>query len=61
MPDSSRTRSALAFCRWKVSQKRHHVSAPRYYRIKIFILFALACTGLIATAVAIAYTVLKDG
>jgi len=38
-----------------------HVSAPRYYRIKIFILFALACTGLIATAVAIAVTVIKDG
>ena len=38
-----------------------HVRAPRSYRIKVFILFALACSGLIATAAAIAYTVIKGG
>jgi cbb3-type cytochrome oxidase maturation protein len=31
------------------------VRAPRHYRIKVFILFALACSGLVATAVAIAF------
>jgi len=34
------------------------VKAPRYYRIKIIILFVLACSGLITTAAAIVYTVL---
>ncbi len=33
------------------------VKAPRYYRIKIIILFVMACSGLITTAAAIAYTV----
>ena len=37
------------------------VRAPRAYRIKVFVLFALACSGLIATAAAIAVTVLKGG
>ncbi|MGD8721444.1 MAG: hypothetical protein PVG46_06545 [Desulfobacterales bacterium] len=37
-----------------------HLRAPRYYRIKIIILFALACSGLIAAAV-IAVTVIKGG
>jgi cbb3-type cytochrome oxidase maturation protein len=35
------------------------LKAPRSYRIKVFVLFTLACSGLIATAVAIAVTVLK--
>lgn len=35
------------------------VKAPRYYRIKIFILFILACSGLVSTAVVIAYTIIK--
>lgn len=35
------------------------VKAPRHYRIKIFILFILACSGLISTAVVIACTVIK--
>ena len=35
------------------------VKAPRYYRIKIFILFILACSGLVTTAVVIAYTIIK--
>ena len=33
------------------------VKAPRYYRIKIIILFVMACAGIITTAAAIAYTV----
>ena len=35
------------------------VKAPRYYRIKIFILFALACSGLVTTAVVIGVIVLQ--
>ena len=38
-----------------------HVRAPRHYRIKVFILFALACSGLVATAAVIAYTVINGG
>ena len=38
-----------------------HPRAPRHYRIKIVFLFALACSGLVATAAVIAYTVLKGG
>ena len=38
-----------------------HLRAPRSYRIKVFVLFVLACSGLIATAAAIAVTVLKGG
>jgi cbb3-type cytochrome oxidase maturation protein len=38
-----------------------HVKAPRYYRIKIFILFVLACSGLVATAAVIAVTVINGG
>jgi cbb3-type cytochrome oxidase maturation protein len=34
------------------------VKAPRFYRLKTFILFALACSGLVTTAAVIAYTVL---
>ena len=37
------------------------VKAPRYYRIKIFILFTLACSGLVTTAVVIAITVMQSG
>jgi cbb3-type cytochrome oxidase maturation protein len=35
--------------------------APRHYRIKVFILFALACSGLLATAAVIAVIVVKGG
>jgi cbb3-type cytochrome oxidase maturation protein len=38
-----------------------HERAPRHYRIMIFVLFALACSGLVATAAVIAFTVIKDG
>jgi cbb3-type cytochrome oxidase maturation protein len=37
------------------------VKAPRYYRVKVFILFALACTGLVATATVIAIIVFQNG
>ena len=35
------------------------VIAPRYYRLKILILFVLACSGLVTTAAVIAYTILN--
>lgn len=37
------------------------VKAPRYYRIKVFILFFLACSGLVATATVIAVIVIQGG
>jgi cbb3-type cytochrome oxidase maturation protein len=37
------------------------VQAPRYYRIKIFILFALACSGIVATATVIGLIALQIG
>ena len=36
------------------------VKAPRYYRIKVFALFALACSGLLATAWVITMIALKS-
>lgn len=33
--------------------------APRYYRIKIFLLFAMACAGIVSTAAVIGYVVLS--
>jgi cbb3-type cytochrome oxidase maturation protein len=35
------------------------VQAPRYYRVKVFILFALACSGLVATATVITLIALQ--
>ena len=37
------------------------VKAPRHYRIKMAILFALACSGIVATATVIAIIVIQDG